>query len=177
VNRNMDKMKTYALTAWVLVAIVLGATWAQNSSSAGVSVTANSSSIAVITLWPTESQRPSWAPIEGTVGSVTAGKLFNFTVPDTGRYMVTLFLTDVNELVQAYSYLNLNVTIVQATSAWTESTQETSDWLTLTNGHVVLYVDGNTRYIVKIAQGVYYCTESSNQDNLSPEFYIKIDQA
>jgi len=98
-----------------------------------------------------------------------------------------LFLTDVDELVQAYSYLNFNVEIYKISAPNYKSsllgtlpnkaTLSTTQWLTLSSGRVILYASGSEYYLVRISDGVFYCISASVPDNLSPEFYILVDQA
>jgi len=184
---NLKKAKVYALGAWVLVAVLLGATWAVNSGSTTVSVstTAGMSTLATVT---SATVTPSWSPIVGAVGSITGGNLYNFTVPDTSTYAVTLFLPNVYNLVHGYSYLNMNITVftksqTAAENTWTytsdkraSSTGSDTAYLTLANGQVILYVSGSRYYVVRLVSGVFYCTSSSST-YLTPSYYVEVSQA
>jgi hypothetical protein len=185
----MNKAKMYGFAMWLIAAALLGATWAQQSSSTSITVSAGGVGTGQLANISTEGiTGPSWSPIEGAVGSVTAGNLYKIQVPDSGQYMITLFLTDVDELVQAYSYLNLNVTIYAISSddynnaslgqtLPAGATLKATEWLTLSSGRVILYVTGSAYYLVRVDDGVFYCTSTSDTDNLGPEFYIMVDQA
>ncbi|RLI24007.1 hypothetical protein DRO58_07940, partial [Candidatus Bathyarchaeota archaeon] len=102
--------------------------------------------------------------------------IYNITTVDTGRYMITIFLTNVDELVKAYSYLNLEITAYKSDSNFNPQTEVESEWITLSNGRVVLYVEGSNYYVIKITDGVFYCIETDGV-NLNPSFYIMVDQA
>ncbi|MBS7631259.1 hypothetical protein KEJ47_06760 [Candidatus Bathyarchaeota archaeon] len=96
----MNKVKVYAFGAWILAAILLGATWTQQSSGGSISVSAGGISGGLAEVENYSTSLPDWDPIENAVGSVTAGNLSKIHVADIGRYMVTVFLTDVDELIQ-----------------------------------------------------------------------------
>lgn len=163
---------------------MLGGTWAVNSGSTGVTVstTAGMSTLATVA---SATLTPTWSPIVGAVGSLNAGNLYSFTVPDTGKYAVTIYLPNVYDLVHGYSFLNMNVTIyiksaTAVETAWNTTFRGGSNgadtaYLTLTNGQMVLYVSGSRYYYVKVTSGSFYCT-SSNADYLSPDYYIEISQ-
>jgi len=189
----MNKAKMYALAAWIIAAVLIGATWAQQSSSTTITVSAGGVAGGLAEIKTEGLTGPTWSPIEGVVGSVTAGNLYKIKTADAGRYMITLFFTDVDELVQAYSYLNLNVTIYKISSTDYESATlgsglpsgavlDATEWLTLSNGRVILYVSGSQHYLVRVDSGVFYCISTDpdgngDMDELSPEFYIMVNQA
>ncbi|MHA1632559.1 MAG: hypothetical protein ACTSXC_07130 [Candidatus Freyarchaeota archaeon] len=179
------KAKAYAIAAWLLAAAILGAAWTQQSGSTTVTVEPGGVLGGAFYSIETDQTKIGAPPnftnvVEGAVGYVTNGSLYGINVSDTGRYMITIFLTNVDELVQAYSYLNLNVTIYNATITnenWsTEGKPLDSQWLTLANGRVILYVDNCLHYLVKIDDGVFYCI-STKEGSLSPKLYVMVDQA
>jgi hypothetical protein len=172
----MKKAKFYMLAIWLCVFLTLGTAWATISSSNSVSITAGPALATIATGTPA----PSWSPIADTVGTVTAGNLYNISAADTGRFMIRLILTDSDELAQAYSYFNLNITIYATGSTYNvdTGTKKASEWLvTMSSGGVVFYVSGSQYYVVRVDDGAYYCTSTSNSDNLSPEFYLMVDDA
>lgn len=183
----MNKAKTYAFAAWLIASVLLGVTWAADSGGTGITVAAGGVGGALAEVITTGVTGPTWSPITGAAKPVVAGNLYKIRVPDTGRYMFTLFLTDVDELVQAYSYLNFNVTIYKISAANyaadltstlpVGATPITKQWLTLSSGRVILYVTSSEYYLVRIPDGVFYCISASIPDDLSPEFYILVDQA
>lgn len=105
--------------------------------------------------------------------------LYKIRTADTGRYMITILLTNVDKLVKAYSYLNLEITAYESDSTFNDlGNEEDSEWITLSNGRVVLYVEGSNYYVIKITDGVFYCIDTDPTDgSLSPSFYIMVDQA
>jgi len=190
--KKAKNAKTYATAALILAAIVLGATWATTSQTATISVDVGGVDGALFSATPANKTAgqytPTWTPIAGAVGTVNNGSLYNITVADTGRYMITLFYTNPDQLIQAYSYLNLNITIYQS-SAVNESTWKptatnaanATQYLTLSSARVILYVGGPdntaTSYIVRVDGGIFYCTSTKSENNLMPSFYILVDQA
>jgi len=190
----MNKLKTYAMAAWLIAAVLLGATWAQTSATVSPEVSVGGVGGALFSL-ETSASRIGSAPIlynvgdgtssqivAGAVGKVKEGSLYGINVSDTGRYMVTLFFTNPVELSSAYSYLNLNITIYKATASsgsWTlgDAVSGATQYITLSSARVILYVEGSTSYIVEVAGGVFYCTSTAVAANLSPSFYILVDQA
>ncbi len=172
----MSKARRYLLIVWLFANILVGAAWASVSSSNNLSISAGPALATISTGTPA----PSWSPMEDTIGVVTAGNLYNISVADTGRFMIRLFLVDTDELSQAYAYFNLNITVYGTDSDYdvTGGTKKDTEWLVaVSGGGVVLYVSGSQYYVVRVDDGVYYCTSTGSSDNLSPEFYLIIDDA
>lgn len=113
----------------------------------------------------------------GTTTKTVNNLLYKIKTADTGRYMVIIFITNVDELIHAYGYLNLNITIYNSDSSWTKNTKEDSGWITLMSGHVTLFVEGNNYYVIGVPDGVFYCINASDSNNLVPRFYIMVEQA
>jgi len=191
----MNKIKMYAVTAWVIAAILLGATWANTSNTTSISVTPSGvgteNLLASVTgqtdevILYTYKEGNRCYITEDAVGTVytrddddddIAGEIYEIQVADTGRYRVTIFLTNIDELVKAYSYLNLEITAVDS-----GNNTEDSAWLTLSNGQIILYVDGDTNktYHIKVTDGVFYCIDANPGEggSLTPQFYCIVEQA
>ncbi len=200
------KAKTYVIATWLIAVVLLGATWAATSSTGTVTISAGGVGggdlAAVITDPAKIGVSPSWKPIAGAVGAIPStnaidgknGSLYGITVPDSGRYMATIFFTNPDKLSGAYSYLNLNVAIYKVTNAsttlWTyldPANKVDSEYITLSSARVVLYFSGASkttevsldgyRYVVYVPNGVFYCTNAANAVSNAPLFYIMVDQA
>ena len=186
----MNKLKGYAFAAWLIAAVLLGATWTQTRSVGTGQIQAGgiSGALADITTNSTKiGSTPSWSPIANSVGAVPStsaingltGSLYGITVPDTGRYMVTIFFTNPDKLSEAYSYLNLNITIYKVTIAndtgwyvgdykasetaqsdskllWPAECKVATQYITLSSARVILYVSGSTTVSSGIESGYKY---------------------
>ena len=104
----------------VLAGAMLGGLWAAGSGTTGISVTAADTSAAGGTVTAWTSGQPGWTPLQGAVGVIdSAGGLVTVKVPATpaSNYRITLFLTDPDENVQAYSFFNMGVKVVPAVTS------------------------------------------------------------
>ena len=99
------------------------------------------------------SGQPSWSPISQAVGSITAGNLYEIDTtgsnPYSGDMLVTLYLTNPDQMVSSYTYLTPQVNIKALAS------QATGEAVGMGNGTVtVFYLDNApvapTTLIVKV---------------------------
>jgi hypothetical protein len=125
---------------------------------------------------------PSWDPVVEQPGSIEAGDLYYFNSTGyTGDVLVTLYVTNPDELAQYYSYLNMQVNIRSGSSGvWTQSTLADGTaigtvYLTLVNGKLSFILNGGTNYDISIDGGTYYPIDTSGAGgDLSPAFYLEI---
>ena len=90
----------------------LGGLFAQAGTSVvSVSTSGTAQSGATVTTWEVGS--PSWSPIEGAVGVINGGGIARVHLPSSpaGKWAITLFLDDPNEMVSAYSFWNPKIQI------------------------------------------------------------------
>ena len=121
-------MKKYLLVmiALLLAGSVLGGLWATTrNTELTVGVTGTARAGDSVVAWTTG--RPTFSPVQGSVGVIDSsfddgdgdsGGLATIKVPASppSLYRVTIFLTDSNENVQAYSFFNMGIKVVAAVS-------------------------------------------------------------
>ena len=186
------KKKSFLLLAILLVAVIAGASFAYTQTSASVIANvSNSSSFAHVDTWDNPADwgkynaLPAWTPFEGTAGSITAGDLYLIDPRDyTGDLLVNLYLTNADELVHNYSFLNMQVqayTAITTTPSYTPTLQDA--YLTMSNGYASFNLPGLTQsdqsYVITIDDGSWYCIDgddSPDDRSLSPSFYIEVKQ-
>ena len=76
-----------------------------------VSTSGTAASGATVTTWSVGN--PSWSPIEGAVGIIDGGGIARIHLPSSpaGKWAITLFLDDPDELISAYSFWNPKVQV------------------------------------------------------------------
>jgi hypothetical protein len=131
------------------------------------------------------SVQPTWTAFGKAVGGVTAGDLFYIdATDDPADINVTLYLTNTSELVHNYRYLILKVGLYSkvADGDWQKATGSdskplTDTFITMRNGQVSFTMPGYAKYKVTIEEGSFYCYGAkANEGNLSPNFYLEIEQ-
>ena len=109
----MSKKLVMMIVGLLLVSTAgLGGLFAQaGTGGVSVSTSGTAQSGATITTW--EVGNPSWSPIEGAVGVIDGGGIARIHLPTSpaGKWAVTLFLDDPNEMVSAYSFWNPKIQI------------------------------------------------------------------
>jgi hypothetical protein len=104
------------------------------------------------------------------IGSVSPGELFRV---DTSTIAVdtpfSLYLTNADELVECYKYMNLNIGIyVQTdTDQWQKVTSSGDIYLTLQGGCVTFTLTGDAVYKITIDKGCFYCYGANSAGNTS----------
>lgn len=115
------------------------------------------------------------------IGSVPTINLF--TIDATNRQWdtsATLYITNTADLVKCYRYLIMEcqVFLRLEDNSWKEVTSNCASSyqnsiISLRNGHIDFMLQGGGYYMVTIAQGSYYCT-NSQADESTPYFFLEI---
>ena len=130
------------------------------------------------------SAMPSWKAFGKAIGGVEAGDLFYIDATDSQiDIQVNLYITNTQELIHCYRYMNLEVGIYikdgtgeweKALSANGEPTPDT--FITLRNGQVSFTLAGYANYKVTIDGGCFNCiTTNADGGSLSPQFYLEVE--
>jgi hypothetical protein len=109
----MSKKWVIGIVALLLFSTAsLGGLFAQ-AGTGGVSVSTSGTAASGATVSAWSVGNPSWSPIEGTVGIVNGGGIARVHLPNSpaGKWNITLFLDDPNEMVGAYSYWNPRIQV------------------------------------------------------------------
>jgi len=126
---------------------------------------------------------PHWTTFGKAIGGVTPGDLFYIDTSNSMTDMlVTLHITNTDELVHYYRYLILNVGVyVQTdTDQWEKATTGNGEFLpdtyiTMLNGKVSFTLPGHAKYKITIDKGCFYCYGTANDENaISPTFYLTV---
>ena len=128
------------------------------------------------------SAAPSWNAFGGAIGGVTTpGDLFYIDATNSpADIVVTLYLTNTQELARCYRYLILKVGIyVQSGEGqWEKALGDRGPigpeiYITLLNGQVNCTLPGCAKYKVTIDNGCFYCLgTSADGGSISPQFYL-----
>jgi len=137
-----------------------------------------------------EAAEPSTAPTMNVfgraIGSVKPGDLFYIdTRGNSADALSTLYLTNTDELIHHYRYLTLKVGLYLESNdgAWERASGQSGEpvpdtYLTLRNGWVSFTLEGYARYRITIEGGNFYSfTGKADGGNLSPQFYLTVEQA
>ena len=115
------------------------------------------------------------------IGGVEAGDLFFIDVSGTAiDTPFTLYMTNIDELVHSYRYMNLNMGIyIQTdTGSWEKISGEvgastTDIYISMQNGLVSFTLPGNAKYKVTIDNGCFRCYGITPGENIAiPSFYL-----
>ena len=109
----MSKKLIVIIVGLLLVSTAaLGGLFAQ-AGTGGVSISTSGTAKSGATVTPWEVGGPSWSPIEGAVGVITGGGITRIHLPSrpAGKWGITLFLNDPDELVSAYSFWNPRIQV------------------------------------------------------------------
>jgi hypothetical protein len=125
---------------------------------------------------------PLWSPVIEQPGSITAGDIYYFNTTDyLGDVMMSLHITNPEELSQNYSYLFMQVNVRNGTSgSWAQSTRADGSeigavYLSLNNGYVSFVLSGDTEYSIAIDGGTFYCIDTdADGGSLSPDYYLEV---
>lgn len=123
---------------------------------------------------------PTWSAFGRAIGGVTPGDLFYIDATNNqADFVVTLHITNPDELIHCYRYMILKVgTYVESNAGeWTEASsfdgQPIPDTLiTLRNGQVSFILPGYAKYKVTIDGGCFNCNPTTNEGSASPQFYL-----
>ncbi|OGO00414.1 MAG: hypothetical protein A2Y58_05945 [Chloroflexi bacterium RBG_13_51_52] len=115
------------------------------------------------------------------IGGVEAGDLFQIdvsgTIVDTP---FTLYITNVDELVHSYRYMNLNVGVYVQTDIdqWEKMTAIAGEplpdiYITMQNGMVSFTLPGNAKYKITIDKGCFHSYSITPGESVAiPSFYL-----
>ena len=103
-------MRRIALALLLLTTILLGVLYAASLYTVSITITASPASDLAVA-WTTG--KPTWTPIHGINGSITAGGLMFLALPPTGTTTVTVHLRNPADLADAYSYLTMEMHLRQ----------------------------------------------------------------
>jgi len=133
------------------------------------------------------STAPEWQAFGKTIGGVNnPGDLFYIDADEyPADIMVTLYITNTNELSRCYKYLILKVGVYVEgnTDEWAVASsydgQPISDtFITLRNSQVSFTLPGDAKYRISIDSGSFNCiTANTNGGSVSPQFYLTADQS
>lgn len=131
------------------------------------------------------SEAPSWSAFGKAIGGVsTPGDLFSIDATNNAAdIVVTLHITNTNELFHCYRYLILKVGVYVESSAgeWEKASMNNGEpipdtFITLRNCQVSFTLAGYANYKVTIDSGSFYCiTANTDSGSLSPQFYLTVD--
>ena len=130
------------------------------------------------------SAQPTWTAFGKAIGGVTPGDLFYIDATDNpADIVVTLYITNTQELSHSYRYLILKVGIhaESNTSEWNKASMGNGEsipetFITMRNGQVSFTLAGLAKYKVTIDSGSFYCTTTNTDGgSLSPQFYMEVD--
>jgi hypothetical protein len=164
------KRALFIIATLVLLLIPCGAAYAYDGAGADESP---------VTIEPAD---PALAPdIElfgNAIGGVEAGDLFYIDVSGTTvDTPFTLYMTNIDELVHGYRYMNLNVGIYiqTGTDSWEKlsATSYPDMYLTMQNGLVNFTLPGGTTYKVTVESGCYRSYPITSGKSIAiPSFYL-----
>ena len=125
---------------------------------------------------------PGWHAYGNAIGGVSSpGDLFYIDATDSAiDTLVTLYLTNNDELVYYYRYLILGVGVYAQndTGQWEKAATGDGElipdtYLTMRNGRVIFHLRGYARYKLTIDGGSFYCFPAgSDGSSVSPKFYL-----
>jgi len=178
-------MKSKLRKFFPLLAFLLLAPWPIAYAHDYANASPQSTEIQVQIAEPSAS--PSWQVFGKAIGGVsTPGDLFYV---DAYEYptdiLVTLYITNTNELSRCYNYLILKVGVYVEgnTDEWAAVSscdgQPIPDtFITMRNGRVSFTLPGDAKYKVTIDGGSFRCTTTNtNGGSASPGFHLTTDQA
>lgn len=157
----------------ILLLIPCGAAYAYDST--------NAAETSMIIKAADEASAPHIHAFGNAIGGVEGGDLFFIDISGTSLDTpFTLYMTNLDELVHSYRYMNLNIGIYIQTDAgnWEEmsvTVEETIPdiYLTMQNGLVNFTLPGNAKYKVTIDKGCFRCYGVSPEGNIAiPDFYL-----
>ena len=130
------------------------------------------------------SASPSCNVFGGAIGGITPGDLFYLDSKGSMDTLVTLHLTNADELIHSYRYMILRVGVyVQVgENQWGWATLSNGDpvpdtCLTMRNGRVSFRLPGYDSYKITLDGGSFYSfsTVADGGGAASPNFYLTVD--
>jgi hypothetical protein len=184
----MKKKLVFIGLALILIVSTV-TTFAVSSLAAGVSITADSSTPAVVqsvggaggngvpntiklqystgSSPPYTQVPPTWSPSKKHAGNITAGDVYYVDCTGSAANVrVTIYVTNSGKLVNDYTYLNMQVNIRAGSSGiWTQATTaddstNATDYLTFDKSAISFILIGSTHYDISIDGGDFYCSQT-----------------
>ena len=120
---------------------------------------------------------PSLNAYGHSIGGVKPGDLFYIDSSETAAdTFYTLYITNTDELIHCYRYMNLNIGVYVQTDIdkWEKVGGNPQDiYLTIHNGMVDITLPGGGNYKITVDKGCFYCHGIGADGNIaSPEFYL-----
>ncbi len=129
------------------------------------------------------STAPSMSVFGRAIGGVTPGDLFYIDASNsTADIVVTLYLTNTQELCHSYSYLILKVGVYVEGSVggWGKASRSNGEpipdtFITMRDAWMSFTLPGYAKYKVTIDSGSFYCTRTdADGSSISPRFYLTV---
>lgn len=128
------------------------------------------------------SAAPSWSAFGKAIGGVTPGDLYYIDATENPcDIVVTLYLTNTQELIGCYRYLILKVGsyVESDTGKWEKASMGNGEpipdtFITMHNSQASFTLPGYAKYKITIDGGSFYCT-TTDSGSLSPQFYLEVD--
>jgi hypothetical protein len=126
---------------------------------------------------------PHYKAFGKAIGGVTPGDLFYIDLGnDTADTLVTLHITNTDELIKYYRYLTLKVGVYVQTGAdqWEKATMGNGEllpdtYITMLNGRVSFTLPGYAKYKITIDKGCFYFYgNGADESAISPAFYLTV---
>ena len=125
---------------------------------------------------------PTWTAFGRAIGGVsTPGDLFYIDATNNAAdIVVTLYITNAQELIHCYRYLILKVGVYVESNAgeWEKVSLGNGElipdtFITIRNAQVSFILPGYAKYKVTIDNGSFYCANANvDEGSLSPQFYL-----
>jgi len=130
-----------------------------------------------------ETLKPNFTAWGRAIGSVPAGELFYIDATNnTADKVVILSLTNANELINHYTFMNLKVGIyVDSNGEWepacgSDGKLIPETMLSMRNGQVSFLLSDFAKYKISINGGAFYCTNANSDDGgRSPQLYLEVN--
>lgn len=128
-----------------------------------------------------EAAAPKMNAYGHAIGGVTPGDLFHIDFSNTtADTHLILYITNTDELVHQYRYMNLNIGIYVQTDndqweevTWGEEATRREIYLTMQGGMTEFTLPGYANYKITIDKGCFYCYGfGANENAVSPQFYL-----
>ncbi|MFH1003504.1 MAG: hypothetical protein V1780_05100 [Chloroflexota bacterium] len=123
---------------------------------------------------------PSWTAYGRAIGGANPGDLFYVNATESpADIAVTLLITNTDELIHHYRYLNLKVGTYRQTAdgqwqpaTWWDGNPLPDTYLTLRGAAVTFSLPGQASYKVTIDGGAFYCYGTGGEGSAAPTFYL-----
>lgn len=130
-----------------------------------------------------ESVKPTSTVFGQAISGIDPGELFRIDASsNTADIVVTLYLTNAEELVNHYRYMILNVGVyVENNGEWEQAYDSDGNpvqatVLSMKNGQVSFALPGYAKYMIGVDSGAFFCTNANADDSsLSPRFYLEVN--